>query len=78
MQRPPVPDELVVTASEVYLRFHGPKRWYRHDYTLEELKVWADRIREAEPSRVWAYFNNDREAYAIKNAGAFLRLLRRA
>jgi uncharacterized protein YecE (DUF72 family) len=74
---PRLPDELVVTASEVYIRFHGTKRWYRHDYARDELKVWADRISEAKPSRVWAYFNNDREAHAIKNARTFLRLMRR-
>src|SRR4029453_1593687 len=65
---PRLPDELVVTASDAYIRFQGNKRWYRHEYTNAELKVWADRVTEAKPSRVWAYFNNDREAYAIKNA----------
>jgi uncharacterized protein YecE (DUF72 family) len=73
---PRVPDELVTTASDVYIRFHGRKRWYRHDYTQDELRVWAQRIRDAKPVRVWAYFNNDREGYAPKNAKGFLRLLR--
>jgi uncharacterized protein YecE (DUF72 family) len=73
---PGLPNELVTTAGDVYIRFHGTKKWYRHDYTGEELKVWAERIREANPARVWAYFNNDRDGYAIKNARAFLRLLR--
>jgi uncharacterized protein YecE (DUF72 family) len=27
---PGLPDELVRTADDVYLRLHGPKRWYRH------------------------------------------------
>ena len=73
---PRLPDELVTTAEDVYIRFHGTKKWYRHDYTREELEVWAERVRDAKPARVWAYFNNDREGYAIKNARAFLRLLR--
>ena len=68
-----MPDELVVTHDEVYLRFHGTKRWYRHDYTTDELAAWVQRVREADPSRVWAYFNNDRECYAIKNAREFMR-----
>jgi uncharacterized protein YecE (DUF72 family) len=68
--------ELVTTAEDVYIRFHGTKKWYRHDYSGEELRVWAERVRHAKPARVWAYFNNDREGYAIKNARAFLRLLR--
>ena len=73
---PRLPDELVTTAEDVYIRFHGTKKWYRHDYTQEELRVWVERVRDAKPTRVWAYFNNDREGYAIKNARAFLRLLR--
>jgi uncharacterized protein YecE (DUF72 family) len=73
---PRLPDELVTTAEDVYIRFHGTKKWYRHDYSGEELRVWAERVRHAKPARVWAYFNNDREGYAIKNARAFLRLLR--
>lgn len=74
---PRLPDQLVKTADDVYIRFHGTKRWYRHDYSREELDLWAQRVREAKPVRVWAYFNNDREGYAIKNARAFLRLLRK-
>ena len=74
---PRLPDELVTTGEDVYIRFHGTKRWYRHDYTRDELKVWAERVRDAKPARVWAYFNNDREGYAIKNARTFLRLLRK-
>ena len=30
---PRLPDELVTTAEDVYIRFHGTKKWYRHDYT---------------------------------------------
>jgi uncharacterized protein YecE (DUF72 family) len=72
---PRLPDELVKTTDEVYLRFHGVKRWYRHDYTKDELSVWAQRIRDSGAKRVWAYFNNDREGYAIKNARELIRQL---
>ena len=73
---PRLPDQLVKTTDELYLRFHGTRRWYRHDYTKEELAVWADRVRESGAKRVWAYFNNDREGYAIKNARELLRQLK--
>ena len=72
---PRLPDELVKTADDVYVRFHGMKRWYRHDYTKAELAVWAGRIRASGATRVWAYFNNDRDGYAIKNARELLRQL---
>src|ERR1700710_918886 len=42
---PRLPDELIRTADEVYIRLHGPKRWYRHDYSKSELATWADRIK---------------------------------
>lgn len=74
---PRLPDELITIADEVYIRFHGTKQWYRHNYTPEELKVWVERIRESKAKRVWAYFNNDRDGYAIKNAKELLRLLKK-
>jgi uncharacterized protein YecE (DUF72 family) len=73
---PRLPDELVKTADDVYVRFHGTKQWYRHDYTKAELAVWAQRIRESGAKQVWAYFNNDRDGYAIKNARELLRQLK--
>jgi len=73
---PRLPDELVRTSDDVYVRFHGTTRWYRHDYTREELAVWAKRIRASGARRVWCYFNNDRECYAIKNARMMEKLLR--
>ena len=73
---PRLPDELIQTADELYIRFHGRKRWYRYDYSDEELEVWAARIRGTRAKRVWAFFNNDFEANAIKNARVLRRLLR--
>ncbi len=73
---PRLPDTLVKTADDVYIRFHGVRQWYRHDYTPEELAVWASRIRESGATRVWAYFNNDRDCNAIRNSRALLRQLR--
>ena len=75
---PRLPDELVKTADDVYVRFHGTKRWYRHDYSKQELTVWADRIRNCGARRVWAYFNNDRECNAVRNARELIRQLTRA
>jgi uncharacterized protein YecE (DUF72 family) len=73
---PRLPDELVCTTDEVYLRFHGKTKWYRHDYTREELAEWVRRIQDSGVKRVWAYFNNDRDACAIRNAHEFISQLR--
>ena len=72
---PRLPDELVRTADDVYLRMHGPVRWYRHDYSTGELKQWAERIKASGAKRVWIYFNNDYEANAPRNAATMRRLL---
>lgn len=73
---PRLPDPVVKTADDVYIRFHGIERWYRHDYSAEELADWARRIRAANAKRVWIYFNNDHDGYAIKNATTLAGMLK--
>ena len=73
---PRLPDDLVKTADDIYIRFHGPKRWYRHDYSNEELAIWAARIEASGATMSWLYFNNDYLTYAPKNASELNRLLR--
>jgi uncharacterized protein YecE (DUF72 family) len=73
---PRLPDQLIRTADDVYIRFHGMTNWYRHDYTAAQLSSWAKRIKSSGCQRVWICFNNDREAFAIRNAKELLRQLR--
>lgn len=75
---PRLPDELVKTSGAIYVRFHGLKRWYRHDYSREELATWAEKIKRSGATEAWIYFNNDRDGFAIKNAKTLRRLLRAA
>jgi uncharacterized protein YecE (DUF72 family) len=72
---PHLPDPVIKTADDIYVRFHGVERWYRHDYSHEELSDWARRIRDARAKRVWIYFNNDFNGYAIKNATMMAEIL---
>ena len=73
---PGLPDELIKTSDDIYIRFHGLKRWYRHDYSKEQLAVWAKRIHQSKPKRIWAYFNNGYEAHAVENARELIRQLK--
>jgi uncharacterized protein YecE (DUF72 family) len=73
---PRLPDELVNTADDIYIRFHGTKQWYRHDYSKDELALWVKRIKANKVKCTWAYFNNDRNAYSIKNAKELMRQLK--
>jgi uncharacterized protein YecE (DUF72 family) len=66
-QRPFVPLEL--TADWTFLRFHFGHRGRRGNYSATELEEWAARVRELrERAEVFAYFNNDWEAFAVRNA----------
>ncbi len=57
-----------VTARAVYIRFHGGPA-HDGDYQLDALKVWAERIRTwRDEHDVYAYFNNDPNGNAIRNA----------
>ena len=73
---PKLPDELIKTADEISVRFHGTKHWYRHNYSEEELAVWAKRIKDCDAKRVWIYFNNNYEGHAIRNAKTLTELLK--
>ncbi len=74
---PRLPDDVIKTADAIYVRFHGAKQWYRHDYSDAELRAWAKKIRASRAKEVWAYFNNDFEGCAFRNAQALRRILRR-
>lgn len=74
---PGLPDEMVKTADEVYVRFHGTEKWYNHLYPEDEMEAWARRIAETRPRRVWAYFNNDYHTHAITNARQLREALKR-
>ncbi|RYG87437.1 MAG: DUF72 domain-containing protein [Alphaproteobacteria bacterium] len=73
---PRLPDPVIKTAPDVYVRFHGTERWYRHDYSDDELRDWVFRICAVNAQRVWIYFNNDFDGYAIKNAMTLRAMLR--
>jgi uncharacterized protein YecE (DUF72 family) len=58
-----------LTAGWTYLRFHHGSRGRRGNYSGRELDAWARRIgRWRERAGVFAYFNNDQEGYAVRNA----------
>jgi len=60
----------VATSDFAYIRFHGSGGMYSSCYSNEELSQWAKKIAKlAEGMKaVYIYFNNDAEAFAIKNA----------
>ena len=67
-----LPCVLRATAPFVYVRLHGPDQHhlYGGSYSDDDLRWWADRIREwtAQGKDVYAYFNNDIGGHAVWNA----------
>jgi uncharacterized protein YecE (DUF72 family) len=68
---------IVATAGFAYLRFHGSTGLYDSCYTDHELQSWAAKIAGLARglSSVYVYFNNDTNAYAIRNAVQLTALL---
>jgi uncharacterized protein YecE (DUF72 family) len=58
-----------LTTDFTYVRFHSGTRGARGNYSDAELEAWARRFASwSEQVAVWAYFNNDWEGFAPKNA----------
>jgi uncharacterized protein YecE (DUF72 family) len=61
---------LAATADFAYIRFHGSTGLYSSCYSDEELADWARKLAGLAPEvkDVYIYFNNDAEAFAVRNA----------
>ena len=74
-----LPCVLRATAPFVYVRLHGPDRehLYAGSYAEEDLRWWAERIREwaGAGREVFAYFNNDGGGNAVRNAARLREIL---
>ena len=64
------------TTDFTFIRFHGGKRGRYGNYSDSEIHEWAERVRAwAQQRQVFAYFNNDWNAYAVENGKRLKRLL---
>jgi uncharacterized protein YecE (DUF72 family) len=66
----------VFTADWTFVRFHYGSRGRRGNYSEGELREWASKFRQwREQVDVFAYFNNDWEVFAVRNALRMKELL---
>jgi len=72
------PVRLDTTANFVYIRMHGTEALYGSSYSEDELKEWAKYIKGFLRNNldVYIYFNNDANAYAVKNALQLKKLIK--
>jgi uncharacterized protein YecE (DUF72 family) len=70
---------VVATTDFVYLRFHGSGTLYGGLYGDDSLDWWVQSARKiaTKPRTVYAYFNNDANACAVRNALTFRGLTAR-
>jgi uncharacterized protein YecE (DUF72 family) len=65
-----------LTAGWTFVRFHSGRRGRRGNYSESELRDWATRLRGwSRTHEVFAYFNNDWEGFAPRNAARLKKLL---
>ena len=81
-----MPPEARATGDVAYVRFHGrnSETWwgksgdrYDYNYSEGELNEWIEKVEELEKSvwKLYAFFNNCHQGYAVRNAIMFKELL---
>jgi uncharacterized protein YecE (DUF72 family) len=67
----------MITAKNIYVRFHGPAELYASSYNDESLHLFAEKCInwKKEGHEVWAYFNNDIHGHAVRDAQRLLQML---
>lgn len=60
----------MITAKNIYIRFHGPEALYASSYSDAMLKEFARKFKkwEKEGHEIWIFFNNDIHGYATGDA----------
>ncbi len=67
----------MITAKNIYVRFHGPEALYASSYSDDSLKYYTEKFLQwtKEGHTIWAYFNNDINGHAIANANTLISLI---
>jgi uncharacterized protein YecE (DUF72 family) len=77
VSHPKLPERFFPTTDFLYVRFHGKgQTLYRYDYAPYELSHWTSLLKPHLENRIlYAFFNNDYQAYAVRNAMVFRDML---
>ncbi|UXD21243.1 hypothetical protein IPA_01755 [Ignicoccus pacificus DSM 13166] len=70
----PIGTWIIESKDVIYLRLHGRRFWYAHEYSEEELEELAKAILRQGPKKIYAFFNNDH--WMLENARLFMRMLK--
>lgn len=67
----------MITAKNIYVRFHGPEELCASSYSDGMLREFAGKFRkwEKQGHEIWAYFNNDIHGYAPGDARRLIQMV---
>ena len=67
----------VITGDLIYMRFHGVRAEFNGCYSEKDLLEWGEwaKANLKKAKTFYAYFNNDQNAYAIKNASMLSEIM---
>lgn len=71
-----LPENILSTSEIAYVRFHGKTDWYNYNYSRDELEKWKNGLLKLKATELYAYFNNDHNAYAASNSIEFSDMLK--
>lgn len=71
----PMASLIIPSNKIIYLRMHGRTGWYSHNYSEDELKEIAEKVKFHNPNKAYIFFNNDH--WMLENARLMLNLLKR-
>ena len=60
----------MITAKNIYIRFHGPAELYASSYSDDMLQEFSLKFKQwvGDGHQVWAFFNNDIHGHAFRDA----------
>jgi len=69
----------IITAKNIYLRFHGPEDLYASSYSDEMLNVFVEKfaVWVNEGHRIWVFFNNDIHGHAFRDAKRMIEMVQK-
>jgi uncharacterized protein YecE (DUF72 family) len=67
----------MVTAKNIYIRFHGPEELYASSYSNKMLNEFGKKFKGwiKQGHVIWTYFNNDIHGYAIEDAKKLIEIM---
>jgi uncharacterized protein YecE (DUF72 family) len=71
------PEVREITADIAYIRMHGPEKLFASSYSPGQLEEWVSYINglPKKVKRVYVYFNNDFNGYALDNGQSLKKML---